>query len=40
MAIKTTHTFCRICEAACGLEVDVENNRILDHEIREQSRYV
>lgn len=26
--IETRTTFCRICEALCGLEVDVENNRI------------
>jgi len=25
---ETKHTFCRLCEAACGLEVTVENNRI------------
>jgi hypothetical protein len=27
---QTKHTFCRICEALCGLEVDVENNTIVD----------
>ncbi|MFT5443000.1 MAG: anaerobic selenocysteine-containing dehydrogenase [Myxococcota bacterium] len=27
---ETKITFCRICEATCGLEVDVENNRIAD----------
>ena len=26
----TRITFCRICEATCGLEVDVEDNRIVD----------
>ncbi len=25
---ETKYTFCRICEATCGLEVDVEDNRI------------
>jgi len=25
---QTRYTFCRICEATCGLEVDVEDNRI------------
>lgn len=25
---QTKYTFCRICEAACGLRVEVENNRI------------
>ncbi len=24
----THHTFCRICEALCGLEMDVHNGRI------------
>ena len=28
-AHTTTHTFCRICEATCGLEVDVEDNRVV-----------
>lgn len=28
--MPTTHTFCRICEALCGLEVDVEDNRVVD----------
>ena len=29
--MKTTqHTFCRICEALCGLEVDVEDGRVTD----------
>ena len=27
---QTKHTFCRICEALCGLEVDVEGNAIVD----------
>lgn len=27
MSIETTTTFCRICEALCGLEVDVEDGR-------------
>ena len=26
---QTKHTFCRICEATCGLEVEVEDNRII-----------
>ncbi len=26
----TQHTFCRICEALCGLEVDVEDGRVID----------
>ncbi|MED5261223.1 MAG: molybdopterin-dependent oxidoreductase [Myxococcota bacterium] len=30
MAVERKITFCRICEATCGLEVDVENNRIQD----------
>ncbi len=28
--MATEHTFCRICEALCGLEVDVEDGRISD----------
>lgn len=28
--IKTTHTFCRICESLCGLKVTSQNNTILD----------
>jgi len=28
MTLETRLTFCRICEATCGLEVDVENNRV------------
>lgn len=27
---ETKHTFCRICEASCGLEVDVEAGRVVD----------
>lgn len=26
---ETKYTFCRICEAACGLNVEVENNKII-----------
>lgn len=36
--MPTTHTFCRICEALCGLEVDVENNRVID--IRPDAQHV
>ncbi|MCB9787602.1 MAG: hypothetical protein H6744_13050 [Deltaproteobacteria bacterium] len=25
--VETHHTFCRICEALCGLEVDIEGGR-------------
>ena len=25
----TRYTFCRTCEATCGLEVDVEDNRVV-----------
>jgi anaerobic selenocysteine-containing dehydrogenase len=28
--VETHHTFCRICESLCGLEVDVENNKVVD----------
>ncbi|MFO0710905.1 MAG: molybdopterin-dependent oxidoreductase [Sandaracinus sp.] len=28
--METKHTFCRICEALCGLEVDVEGGRVLE----------
>ncbi len=28
--MATEHTFCRICEALCGLEVDVDQGRIVD----------
>ncbi len=27
---QTVHTFCRICESLCGLEVTVEHNKILE----------
>jgi len=27
---QTRHTFCRICEALCGLEVDVEGGRVVE----------
>jgi len=30
MSINTQHTFCRICESLCGLEVDIEDNQIKD----------
>ena len=30
MTSQTKHTFCRICEASCGLEISVDNNRIID----------
>jgi anaerobic selenocysteine-containing dehydrogenase len=26
----TVHTFCRICESLCGLEVTVQDNKILE----------
>ncbi|HHH30758.1 MAG TPA: hypothetical protein ENK57_20775 [Polyangiaceae bacterium] len=29
MTVRTEHTFCRICEALCGLEVDVDDGRIV-----------
>lgn len=35
---ETQHTFCRICEALCGLEVDVEDGRITD--IRPDTEHV
>lgn len=35
---ETRHTFCRICEASCGLELDVENGRITD--IRPNANHV
>ncbi|HSB95969.1 MAG TPA: molybdopterin-dependent oxidoreductase [Spongiibacteraceae bacterium] len=40
MPVATKYTFCRICEATCGLEVDVdvENNRVL--EIRPDKQHV
>ena len=28
--METKYTFCRTCEATCGLEVDVEDNRVID----------
>lgn len=28
MSVQTHHTFCRICEALCGLEIDVEHDRV------------
>lgn len=28
MTLHTEHSFCRICEALCGLEVDVEDGRV------------
>lgn len=30
MTVRSEHTFCRICEALCGLEVDVEDGRVVD----------
>ncbi len=30
MTIETKVTYCRICEALCGLEVDVEGDRVVD----------
>lgn len=35
---QTRHTFCRICEALCGLEVDVEGDAIVD--IRPDAKHV
>src|SRR5512139_3324250 len=35
---ETCHTFCRICEALCGLEVTVEHNKVL--QIRPDDRHV
>ena len=26
--LSTHHTFCRICEASCGLQVEVQDNRV------------
>ena len=26
---ETRHTFCRLCEATCGLTVEIQDNRIL-----------
>jgi hypothetical protein len=28
--METHHTFCRICEALCGLEVDVEGGQVIE----------
>jgi len=36
--LKTTHTFCRICEALCGLEVDVDDGRVVA--VRPDERHV
>jgi formate dehydrogenase len=36
--VETKNTFCRICEALCGLEVDVEGDRIL--EVRPDAAHV
>jgi anaerobic selenocysteine-containing dehydrogenase len=36
--IETRQTFCRICEALCGLEVDVEDGRVV--EIRPDKQHV
>ena len=27
---ETVHTFCRICEALCGLEVTVDGDQVVD----------
>ena len=35
---ETKHTFCALCESFCGLEVDVENNKIVD--IRPDDKHV
>lgn len=35
---ETHHTFCRICEALCGLEVDVEGGRVTD--IRPDKKHI
>jgi len=35
---ETRHSFCRICEALCGLEIDVEDGRV--REIRPDPRHV
>ncbi len=29
MTVETKHTFCRICEALCGLEIDVDDEEIV-----------
>ncbi|MFO0550620.1 MAG: molybdopterin-dependent oxidoreductase [Polyangiaceae bacterium] len=36
--MRTETTFCRICEALCGLEVDVEEDRVVD--VRPDSAHV
>ena len=36
--IETKHTFCRICESLCGLEVEVENNKVIG--IRPDDKHV
>lgn len=36
--METKTTFCRICEALCGLEVDVENGKVVD--IRPDDQHV
>ncbi|MBJ20943.1 MAG: molybdopterin-dependent oxidoreductase [bacterium] len=38
MSLETKITFCRICEATCGLEVDVEQGRVVD--IRPDKKHV
>jgi formate dehydrogenase len=38
MATQLHHTFCRICEASCGLEVEVERGRIV--QIRPDAAHV
>ncbi len=30
MTTKTHHSFCRICESLCGLEIDTEDNNVVD----------
>ena len=35
---ETVHTFCRICESLCGLDVEVEDGRVL--EIRPDMQHV
>ena len=36
--LQTTQTFCRICEALCGLEMDVQDGEVID--IRPDSSHV
>lgn len=38
MSVERKTTFCRICEATCGLQVDVDQNRIVD--IKPDSEHV